>query len=192
MIYRLNLKANWTDKDNVHISWIDTYSLGQDFKGKLIISIIALGGFAFLFLSIASGGDNFFIKIVAYIGAVLACVLVSIPRPNAVTINSQFFKHRGRKIPIEQITRIDYSFKSQWTGNTPRQGEPDPTQIRVWIGDMSFHTISENMWQTQINHKIRHTLDEALQTIRKASVKEVQQEEHGKPDQSNDFGMPEY
>ena len=114
----------------------------------------------------------------------------SFPKKNAVIVSKSGIEHNGMTFGHDQISRIEYDKKSQWS--SVQQGCFNAIEIRIWFADRNFYVISENAWEKRINHEIKSTIDEAVTFMKKASVKEAQQEEHGKPDDSNDFGMPEY
>lgn len=61
--------------------------------------------------------------------------------------------------------------------------------IRMWLNDSSPVELSQNNWQTQVNHEIRSALDRALTAVRQEQVKAEQVGTYG---QQDDKGMPDY
>jgi hypothetical protein len=193
----LNLDATWVDSENLRVSWTDVQANDNNKAMSIILPIVI---FVFVLIGIFNGisGGGFgmmgFALLFAF-GSVFWFRSGSTSKPNQITFNAKTISHQGLEFPTAQVTRFEYGSKSQLTGWKPMKdgkGNPmsDPTLIRMWVNDSSAHTISENNWQTQVNHKIRDTLDKALIAVRDVQKKEAHEAEFG--DTSGDFGMPDY
>ena len=148
----------------------------------MIVGIV--GGFIFMFVNLLIGAivlfGSFFLVFAAR---------KSRERPNSITIYPDRVEQAGTVLDRGQITRVEYGKRSQWTGNTIQQGEIDPMQIRLWINDRMFHVVSLNTWETQINHKIKMEIEDAISAVGKEARADHQEPARGK---AGDYGMPEY
>lgn len=187
----LNLRTDWIADDVVKVEWNDTWKVSSS-NGAMALAVIAAFGVFVVaaFLSLSTGGMGFFvIGFPLALGIALFAIYASFTNAQSLAVDPEGLHKDGQTFPLQDISRIEYGARSKWTGNTPQQGQSDPTQIRLWLRDSANHVLSENNWETQINHRIRDEIDAAILAIRKMDAEERHEEEHGK---AGDFGMPDY
>ena len=188
----LKLKVERIDDDRkVRVSWIDLQKLTQQTMLFIFIIISNIGiGVLFTATGVKTPVDEgalvpFFVGVILLFH-VLFLPFYKIQKPNSVTFAPDTIHHNGKYFKTDYVTRFDYGRKSALTG---AQNLNDPHLIRMWLNDAAPYTISENTWQLQVCHEIRHALDEALVTVRKAAVEDEQAATYGPQD---DKGMPDY
>jgi len=103
-----------------------------------------------------------------------------------VKISAVNFEHEGQLIPTPNITRFEYGNKQSFTGNPKHHG----SIIRLWVDDTQAYTVSENNWESTINHELHATLTKALEAVRDAGKQQENAEEFGVVDAET--GMPDY
>lgn len=191
MLFKLWLKTKRIDQKTVSVSWIDSFHIEWVIVRFLATIIGAIGFIVGLIGMYVSPWTA--VYGIAFLFGILFLLNCNYPKTNKVVFSENHIKHRWKYYPINQITRIDYSNRSQWTRKQPEviNGKPqfDPIQIRMWFNDDTNLVISTNTWQPQVNLRIRNALDNALQTVRKSTVEIEREEIHGK---TGDYGLPDY
>lgn len=186
----LSLRTDWMAGDVVKVSWNDTKRRAGTSGGQAIGALGALGIFIVgVIAAFSIGLGAFLICMIGAVAFVIWMATGSYSVPNSIAVDPDGLHQDGHVFPLDMISRLEYSRKSQWTGNKTPDGQSDPTQIRIWLNDSANHVLSENNWETQINHRIRDEIDAAILAIRKLDAEERHEEQHGK---TGDFGMPEY
>ena len=176
----LNLKVDRHGDQQIVVSWDDLVSAQfSNSAGNLyglLAGAVALGC---LFLSLATMNPIWMLVAIVAVIVILILFKRSKPVRNTVEFTPQYVANKGRRYPTDEVTRIEYGLRSQLTGQEPAKdghGNPmaDPYIIRLWLNDTSAVTLSENNWQSQVNHEIRGHLDAALIAMKKG----VQQRAH--------------
>lgn len=186
----LNLQTDWMADDVVKVSWNDTMKRTGTSGGQAAGAFGVLGFFIVgVIAAFSMGLGVFFLCIVGAFGFAIWMLTSSRVVPNSIAVDPDGLHQDGRVFRLGDISRIEYASKSKWTGNPPKEGQGDPTQIRLWLNDSANHVLSENNWEIQINHRIRDEIDAAILAIRKMEAEERHEAEHGK---QGEFGMPEY
>lgn len=195
MAQELNLKST-PSGGGVRVSWDDNKANDTKKGADWAVSITVLASWLILgFIAIAAtSGWPILLSLIISGGAIFWYQKGSYTVSNAVEFTPDTITHQGRSFPTKQVTRFDYGLKSALTGVQPARAKngntaSDPTIIRIWIDDAEAYTISENNWQTQVNHKIRDALAAGLDAVRKDQAAQEKADKFG---DQGDLGMPDY
>lgn len=186
----LNLKTEWIAEDVVKISWNDAWHIGQSETagGAALIGVLAIFGVG-VFFALNGAMLVLLLSVILCFGLAIFLSTHSFTFVNSLAVDLDGLHQDECFFPLDDISRIEYSPKSQWTGNQPQAGKKDPTQIRLWLHDHASFVLSENNWETQVNHRIRHAIEAAINDIRKMDNEDRRFEEHGT---ENQYGIPDY
>lgn len=192
MSKELNLSVTRLDPNTIQVSWQDPvlaeFSSG---KSNAYGGVVGIGALVLLFMGFA----NLWFVVLALVWTIGGVIMFKTARmeQRSVTFTPSSVIHEGSSYPTEQVTRFEYGSRHALTGQAPLQTKhgsaADPTLIRMWINDAYPVKISENNWQSQVNHEIRDALDRALTAVRQEQVEAQQVATYGRQD---DKGMPEY
>ncbi|UMA67260.1 hypothetical protein LVO79_20995 (plasmid) [Roseivivax marinus] len=187
----LNLQTEWIAEDVVKVSWTDTWNIGQSNAagGAAYMVLIAIFGIGVFFTLNGASMLILFICVLACIALAIYFQHHSFSIANSLAVDPDGLHQDGHFFALEDISRVEYSQKSQWTGNQPQAGKNDPIQIRLWLRDNTNHVLSENNWETQVNHRIRDAIEAAILGVRRMENEDRREQREGP---ANQFGMPDY
>lgn len=196
MAKSLNLKANWINDETVRISWTDVKANDNNKMAAVVIPLLIFVFFILSAITVLNGG-GFGLMGLTIIGSIVGAIWFrsgSTTASNHMDFSAKSITYRGRKYPTSEVSRFEYGMKSQLTGATPMKdgngnSMSDPMLIRMWLNDAAAVEVSENNWQTQVNHEIRDALSKALSEVQRRQNSAVKAAEFGK---SGEFGVPDY
>jgi hypothetical protein len=192
MAKELNLEFTRLPDGGVKVTWQDpVLAEFSRLKSEVYAAVFGLGSIAFLLMGFVSMWF-LLVSLLWMFGGIIMFKTARMEQ-RAVTFTPSEIIHEGRSYPTEQITRFEYGSRHALTGQAPVQGKDgpaaDPNLIRMWLNDSSPIELSQNNWQTQVNHQIRDALDRALTAVRQEQVEAERVATYG---QQDDKGMPDY
>lgn len=194
MAKELNLEFTRLPDGGVKVTWQDPV-LAEFSNANSNIAALLIGGGGIVWLIVTLATFNLIWLLVMFAWAIGGLIIFKTTRmvQRVVTFTPSKVIHEGRSYPTEQVTRFDYGLRYALTGVAPARNEHttavDPMLIRMWLNDASPIELSQNNWQTQVNHEIRDALDRALTAVRQEQVEAERVATYG---QQDDKGMPDY
>lgn len=194
MAKELNLEFTQLPDGGIRVTWQDPV-LAEFSNAKSNMGALVVGGGALVWFIVTLATFNLIWVLVAIVWTFGGMFLFGRERmvQRSVTFTPSNVIHEGRSYPTEEITRFEYGLRYALTGVAPARNEHttavDPMLIRMWLNDAKPIELSQNNWQTQVNHEIRDALDRALTAVRQEQVEAERVATYG---QQDDKGMPEY
>lgn len=194
MAKELNLEFTRLPDGGVKVTWQDPV-LAEFSNTNSNIAALLFGGTFLVCLIIGLASMSFTPTLFGAVILIGGLIWFKTARmvQRVVTFTPSKVIHEGRSYPTEQVTRFDYGLRYALTGVAPAQNKDttavDPMLIRMWLNDASPIELSQNNWQTQVNHEIRDALDRALTAVRQEQVEAERVATYG---QQDDKGMPDY
>ncbi len=193
----IGLSVDWQNPKAVSVSWYDPVTVEQADGKKLkgTAGHIAIGLLA-ASLVLPFVFQSFWPLILLPVLIAYVPMAASFQGINkkVVAIDTASVRFNDYKITPDRVSRVAVSAYEDWYDltNEERQDSnkiPFKRMVELWVDDRDRIELSRNSYSKETNLYIKNAIEDALASVQKSAVKEVQEDAHGK---AGDFGMPDY